>query len=88
MDRVDIDTSQSAQKPGLAERARDTATDASRSISEVTAALKAAVEQLRTTVAEAQSGRAIPVLRRAVREAPLTSLFAGFLLGALLTRRR
>ena len=85
---MDIDTSQSAQQPGLAERARDTATDASRSISEVTATLKAAVEQLRAAVAEAQSGRAVPALRRAVREAPLTSLFAAFLLGALLARRR
>ncbi len=66
----------------------DTATDASRSIGEVTAGLKAAVERLRTTLAEAQSGQAIPALRRAVREAPLTSLFAAFLMGAVVARRR
>jgi hypothetical protein len=72
----------------MAERAKDTATDVSRSIGELTAGLKTAVERLRAALADAQSGRVIPALRRATREAPLTSLFAAFLLGAALARRR
>lgn len=88
MKQVDIDTSRPTLQPSLAERTMDTATDATRSIAEVTAGLKAAVDRLRTTLAEAQSGRAIPALRRAVRAAPLSSLFAAFLIGALLARRR
>ncbi|WP_051387071.1 hypothetical protein [Bradyrhizobium sp. ARR65] len=71
----------------MAERAMDAATDVSRSIGEATAGLKAAVERLRVTLSDAQSGRVIPALRQATREAPLTSLFAAFLLGAMLARR-
>lgn len=85
---IEIETSQPTLQPGMAERAMDTATDVSRSIGEVTASLKSAVERLNAALAEAQSGQALPALRRAVREAPLTSLFAAFLLGAVLARRR
>jgi hypothetical protein len=72
----------------MAERTVDTATDVSRTIGEVAARLKAAVERLSAVLAETTSGRPIPALRQAARQAPLTSLFIAFLLGALLTRRR
>ncbi len=85
---MDIESSQPTLQPGMAERAVDTATDVSRSIGEVTSGLKAAVERLGSVLTEARSGRTIPALRRATREAPLTSLFAAFLLGAVLARRR
>jgi hypothetical protein len=87
-EHVDIESSQPTLQPGMAERARDTATDVSRTIGEVTAGLKAAVAELRGVLADARSGQTIPALRRATRQAPLTSLFFAFLLGAVLARRR
>jgi hypothetical protein len=85
---VDIETPQPTLQPGMAERAMDTATDVSRTIGEVTAGLRSAVEQLRTVLAEARSGGAILALRRATHEAPLATLSAAFLLGVMLARRR
>ncbi len=84
---MDIETSHPAQQPGMAECAMDAATDVSRSIGEATTGLKAALERLRMALSEAQSGRVLPALRLATRKAPLTSLFAAFLLGAMLARR-
>ena len=85
---MDIETPQATLQPGMAERAMDTATDVSRTIGEVTTGLRAAVEQLRTVLAEARSEGAIPALRRATQEAPLATLSAAFLLGVILARRR
>jgi hypothetical protein len=85
---VDIESSQATLQPGMAERVKDSATDVSRTIGDLTAGLKLAVERLSAALAEAKSGQAIPALRRATREAPLTSLFIAFVLGAMLMRRR
>ena len=85
---MDFETSEPTLQPGMTERAMDTATDASRTVGEVTASLRAAVERLSAVAAEVQSGRVIPALRRAARRAPLTSLFGAFLLGIVVARRR
>ena len=75
--------------PSIAERALDTATDVSRTIEEVTAALKVAVDRLREVIANAERpGQPIARLRAVTRQAPLQSLFVAFLLGVVLARRR
>ena len=79
----------SIPSPSIAERAIDTATDVSRTIEEVTAALKAAVDRLRQAIADAeQPGQPLARLRAVTRQAPLRSLFAAFLLGVVMARRR
>jgi hypothetical protein len=76
-------------QPGAAERAVDTATDVSRTIAEVTAALRLAIERLRDAVSDVQRpGRPAARLRAITREAPLTSLTVAFLLGVAISRRR
>ena len=73
----------------MAERAIDTATDASRTIEEVTTGLKVAIDRLRSVIEHAQRpGQPLARLRATTREAPLTSLFIAFLLGVAVTRRR
>jgi len=51
---MDADTPQSVPSPSIAEHGIDTATDVSRTIEEVTAALKVAVDRLGAAIAEAQ----------------------------------
>ena len=51
---VAIETPEPATRPGMAERAIDTATDMSRTITEVSAALGAAVDRLSQTIATAR----------------------------------
>ena len=85
---MDFESSEPTLQPSMTERAVDTATDVSRTVGEVTASLRAAVERLSAVAAEVQSGRLIPALRRAARRAPLTSLFGAFLLGVVVARRR
>ena len=86
---MDNDTPQMVPSPSIAERAIDAANDVSRSIEEVTAALRIAVDRLRLAVANAERpGQPLARLRAVTREAPLTSLMLAFLLGAALTRRR
>jgi hypothetical protein len=76
-------------QPGAAERAVDTAADASRTIAEVTAALQLALTRLRDAIADAQRpGRPVARLRTVTRAAPLTSLAVSFLLGITISRRR
>lgn len=76
-------------QPGVAERALDTATDVSRTLSEVTGALRAAVDRLSATVEEAErSGTALSTVATITREAPLASLFIAFLFGIAVARRR
>jgi hypothetical protein len=83
--QVSPETSQ----PGAAERAVDTATDVSRTITEVTAALRLAMERLRDAISDVQRpGRPVARLRTITREAPLTSLVVAFLLGVAISRRR
>jgi hypothetical protein len=75
--------------PGVAERAIDAATDASRKIHEVTDGLRVAVGRLRAMVDRVQRpGEPLARLRALTREAPLTSLSIAFLLGVALARRR
>jgi hypothetical protein len=86
---MDVDTPQSVPSPSIAERAIDSATDVSRTIEDVTAALRVAVERLRAAIAEAQRpGQPVAKLRAVTREAPLASLCIAFLLGVALARRR
>ena len=83
-----IETSNPSQ-PGMAERAIDTATDVSRTITDVTTALQAAVERLSDAIATArQPGKPLSTISAITREAPLASLFVAFLFGVALTRRR
>lgn len=85
---MSIETSNPSQ-PGMAERAIDTATDVSRTITEVTTALQAAVDRLSEAIATArQPGKPLATISAIAREAPLASLFVAFLFGVALTRRR
>ena len=75
--------------PSIAERAIDAATDVSRTVEDVTAALKVAVDRLRAVIADAERpGQPIARLRTVTRQAPLQSLFVAFLLGVVVARRR
>jgi hypothetical protein len=76
-------------QPGMAERAIDSATDVSQTITDVSAALKAAAERLSEAVATAREpGKPLATLAAVTREAPLASLFIAFLCGIAVTRRR
>jgi hypothetical protein len=76
-------------QPGMAERAIDTATDVSRTVSEVTGALQTAVERLSEAIATArQPGKPLSTLSAITRDAPLASLFVAFLFGIAVARRR
>jgi hypothetical protein len=76
-------------QPGLGERAIDTATDVSRTITEVTSALEMAVSRLSHAITAArQPATPLATIRAITREAPLASLFVAFLFGVALTRRR
>jgi hypothetical protein len=69
----------------MAERAIDTATDLSRTITEVSAAL----DRLSQTIAIArQPGKPLSTISAITREAPLASLFVAFLFGVAIARRR
>jgi hypothetical protein len=82
---IEMPTSQ----PGMAERAIDTATDVSRTITEVSATLKAAGDRLSETVAHArQPAKPLSTVSAITREAPLASLFVAFLFGIAVARRR
>jgi hypothetical protein len=73
----------------MTERAIDTATDVSRTIGEVSAALQAAVDRLSHAVANArQPGKPLATISAMTREAPLASLLVAFLLGMAMRRRR
>jgi hypothetical protein len=86
--QVEYEPSGPTLQPSMTERAIDTASDVSRTIGEVSANLKAAVARLSEALEEVQSGPVVLSLRRAARRAPLTSLFAAFLLGTALARAR
>jgi hypothetical protein len=75
-------------QPGMAERAIDTATDVSRSITEVTGTLKTAVDRLSDAIRTArQPGKPLSTISAITREAPLASLFVAFLFGVAVARR-
>jgi hypothetical protein len=76
-------------QPGMAERAIDTATDVSRTITEMSAGLQAAVDRLSETIATARRpGKPLATISAITREAPLASLFVAFLFGVAVARRR
>jgi hypothetical protein len=85
---VNIETEPTLQ-PGMAERAIDTATDVSRTITEVSEGLRTAVDQLSKVIATArQPGKPLSTISAITREAPLASLFVAFLFGIAVARRR
>lgn len=76
-------------QPGIAERAIDTATDVSRTITEVTAALRTASDRLSNAAANARRpGMPLSTISDIARQAPLTSLLVAFLFGVAIARRR
>jgi hypothetical protein len=86
---VKIEPPESTTQPGMAERAIDTATDVSRTITELSAALRAAVDRLSQAITTArQPGKPLSIISAISREAPLSSLFVAFLLGVAVARRR
>ena len=86
---MDVDTPQPIPSPSIAERAIESAAEVSRTIEQVTAALKVAVDRLGAAIAEAQRpGQPVAKLRAVTREAPLASLCIAFLLGVAIARRR
>jgi hypothetical protein len=86
---VAIERPEPTAQPDMAERAIDTATDVSRTITEVSAALGAVVDRLSQTIATAhQPGKPLSTISAITREAPLTSLFIAFLFGVAVARPR
>ncbi len=78
-----------ASKPGVAERAIDTAADVSRTVSDVSDALQAAVGRLSRAIETAREpGKPLSTLSAVTREAPLASLLIAFLFGIAVARRR
>lgn len=85
---VNTDPFEAKPQPGMAERAIDTATDVSRTLGEVTGALRAAVDRLSLTLEDARRpGAALSTVAAITREAPLASLFVAFLFGIAVARR-
>lgn len=86
---MSMEPSSPTLQPGMAERAIDTATDVSRTLGELTAALRAAVDNLTSALEEARRpGKPLAAISAIAREAPLTSLLVAFLFGVAVARRR
>jgi hypothetical protein len=86
---VSFETPESPLQPSIGERAIDTATDVSRTITEVSTGLRAAVDRLSDAIAASrQPGGALATVTAITREAPLASLFVAFLFGVAVARRR
>jgi hypothetical protein len=86
---VNSEPLQPTSQPGAAERAIDTATDVSRTFTELSAALQAAVDRLSRVIATAREpGKPLSTISAITREAPLASLFIAFLFGIAVARRR
>jgi hypothetical protein len=86
---MSFETPSTPPQPGMGERAIDTAADVSRTITEVTTTLRAAVDRLSEAVAAArQPGQPLSTISAITREAPLASLFVAFLFGIAVSRRR
>jgi hypothetical protein len=76
-------------QPGMGDRAIDTATDVSRTVTDVTEALQATVDRLVDAIKHAREpGQPLATLSAITREAPLASLFVAFLFGVAVARRR
>jgi len=75
-------------QPGMTERAIDTATDVSRTLTEVSTALQAAVGHLSDAIRAArQPGMPLSAISAITCAAPLTSLFVAVLFGVAIGRR-
>jgi hypothetical protein len=86
---MSIETPQPIPQPSAAERAIDTATDVSRTITQVSAALRTAADGLCQAIATTrQPGNPLSTVSAITREAPLASLFVAFLFGVAVARRR
>ena len=84
-----FETPSTPPQPGMAERAIDTAADVSRTITDVTTTLRAAVDRLSEAVKTARKpGHSLSTISAITREAPLASLFVAFLFGIAVARRR
>jgi hypothetical protein len=89
MEMVDFEVPEPTLQPGMAERAIDTATDVSRTLTDISAGLQAAVSRLSDAIATArQPGKPLSTISAITREAPLASLFIAFLFGVAVARRR
>jgi hypothetical protein len=86
---ADFEVPEPTLQPGMAERAIDTATDVSRTLTDISAGLQAAVTRLSDAIATArQPGKPLSTISAITREAPLASLFVAFLFGVAVARRR
>lgn len=86
---MNFETPEPTLQPGMAERAIDTATDVSRTITEVTEGLRTAIDRLSHAIASArQPGKPLSTISAITREAPLASLLVAFLFGVAVARRR
>ena len=73
----------------MGERAMDAATDVSRTITDMSEGLRAAVDRLSNVIAASRRpGGALATVSAVTREAPLASLLVAFLLGVAVARRR
>ena len=80
---------ESPLQPSIGERAIDAATEVSRTVTEVSDGLRAAINRLSDAIAASRRpGGALATISAVTREAPLSSLFVAFLLGAAVARRR
>jgi hypothetical protein len=83
-----IETPNTTVEASLAERAIDTATDVSRTVGEVSAALQVAVDRLSAAIAASrQPGGPLSTIAAITREAPIASLFVAFIFGVAVARR-
>jgi hypothetical protein len=83
------ETLQPIPGPGVAARAMDAAADVSRTVGEVTGALRAAIDRLSEAVEYARRpGKPLSTIAAMTREAPLTSLCIAFMFGIAVARRR
>ena len=86
---MSFETPESPLQPGIGERAIDAATDVSRTITDVSEGLRAALSRLSDAIAASrQPGGALATVSAVTREAPLASLFVAFLFGVAVSRRR
>lgn len=85
---MSFETPESPLQPSLGERAIDTATDVSRTITEVSEGLHGAVDRLTDAIAASRRpGGALATVSAITRKAPLASLFVAFLFGVAVARR-
>jgi hypothetical protein len=86
---MEMEIPESTLQPGMAERAIDTATEVSRTLTDLSAGLQAAVGRLGDAIASArQPGKPLSTISAITREAPLASLFVAFVFGMAVARRR